>query len=52
MTIDASERIIGQPISPQELERIRAQGVKKTEILYEEVNSPLRPIQTGYIHTE
>jgi hypothetical protein len=35
VAVDASERIIGAPITPEELERIRSQGFKKEEVLYE-----------------
>lgn len=35
MAVDASERIIGAPITPEELEHIRSQGFRKEEVLYE-----------------
>jgi hypothetical protein len=35
VAVDASERIIGAPITPEELERIRSQGFRKQEVLYE-----------------
>lgn len=35
MAVDACERILGPPISPEELERIRSQGVRRSEVLYE-----------------
>jgi hypothetical protein len=50
IAVDACERILGPPITPEELDRIRSQGIKKDEVLYEMRNpsqSAFEPINSA-----
>ena len=53
MVVDANQRVLGAPISAEEMQRIRSQGMKEERVIYDfgqgKSADPIQPPDTKYV---